>query len=59
MGDTEAWAPRIDQGLPTLYEHAINGYQGSTGLMPPKGGAMSLSDDEIKAAVDHMAQFYN
>lgn len=59
LGDTEAWAPRIDQGLPTLYEHAINGYQGSTGMMPPKGGAMSLSDDEIKAAVDHMAQFYN
>ena len=23
VGDTEAWAPRIDQGLPTLYEHAI------------------------------------
>ena len=59
MGDTEAWAPRIDQGLPTLYEHAINGYQGNTGMMPPKGGAMSLSDDEIKAAVDYMAQLYN
>ncbi|MCZ6559526.1 MAG: cytochrome c5 family protein [Gammaproteobacteria bacterium] len=59
VGDTEAWAPRIDQGLPTLYEHAINGYQGNTGMMPPKGGAMSLSDDEIKAAVDYMAQLYN
>ncbi len=58
VGDTEAWAPRIDQGLPTLYEHAIDGYQGSTGMMPPKGGAMSLSDDEIKAAVDYMARMY-
>jgi cytochrome c5 len=59
VGDQEAWAPRIDQGLPTLYEHAINGYQGSTGMMPPKGGAMSLSDDDIKTAVDYMAQLYN
>ncbi|MCZ6716785.1 MAG: cytochrome c5 family protein [Gammaproteobacteria bacterium] len=58
VGDTEAWAPRIDQGLPTLYEHAIDGYQGNTGMMPPKGGAMSLSDDEIKAAVDYMARMY-
>ena len=58
LGDTEAWAPRIDQGLPTLYEHAIDGYQGNTGMMPPKGGAMSLSDDEIKAAVDYMARMY-
>ena len=58
VGDTEAWAPRIDQGLPTLYEHAIKGYQGNTGMMPPKGGAMSLSDDEIKAAVDYMARMY-
>ncbi len=55
VGDAEAWAPRIDQGLPTLYDHAINGYMGNTGMMPPKGGAMSLSDDEIKAAVDYMA----
>ena len=55
VGDAEAWAPRIEQGLPTMYNHAINGYQGKTGMMPPKGGAMNLSDDEIKAAVDYMA----
>lgn len=59
VGDPEAWAPRIDQGLPTLYDHAINGYQGDLGMMPPKGGAMSLSDDEVKAAVDYMARMYH
>lgn len=58
VGDPEAWAPRIDQGLPTLYDHAINGYQGDSGMMPPKGGAMSLSDDDVKAAVDYMARMY-
>lgn len=59
VGDPEAWAPRIDQGLPTLYDHAINGYQGDSGMMPPKGGAMSLSDDDVKAAVDYMARMYH
>lgn len=59
VGDPEAWAPRIKQGLPTLYDHAINGYQGDSGMMPPKGGAMNLSDDDVKAAVDFMARMYH
>jgi cytochrome c5 len=59
VGDQNAWAPRIDQGLDTLYEHAIKGYQGNTGMMPPKGGALSLGDDEVKAAVDYMARLYH
>jgi cytochrome c5 len=52
-GDKAAWAPRIKQGSATLYEHAIKGFQGKAGLMPPKGGS-SASDDEVKAAVDYM-----
>ena len=55
LGDAAAWAPRIEQGNDTLYEHAINGYTGSTGLpMPAKGGNPDLSDDDVKAAVDYM-----
>jgi len=54
FGDKSAWAPRIKQGKETLYTHAINGYQGKAGMMPPKGGS-SASDAEIKAAVDYMA----
>ncbi|MDB5823788.1 MAG: cytochrome c5 family protein [Herminiimonas sp.] len=54
FGDKAAWAPRIQQGKPTLYEHAIKGYQGKAGMMPPKGGS-AASDDEVKAAVDYMA----
>ena len=54
LGDKTAWAPRIAQGPATLYDHAIKGFQGKAGVMPPKGGAMSLSDAEVRAAVDMM-----
>ncbi len=56
MGDKAAWAARIGQDKETLYGHAINGFQGETGVMPPKGGFMNLSDDEIKTAVDYMIE---
>ncbi|MDB4826350.1 c-type cytochrome [Gammaproteobacteria bacterium] len=53
-GDIGAWANRIAQGSETLYTHAIGGFQGNAGVMPAKGGNAGLSDDEVKAAVDHM-----
>ena len=53
FGDKTAWADRLKQGQPTLYEHAIKGYQGKAGMMPAKGGS-AASDDEVKAAVDYM-----
>ncbi|NHZ90181.1 c-type cytochrome [Massilia sp. CCM 8733] len=53
VGDKAAWTARIAQGAPVLYEHAIKGYTGKAGMMPPKGGS-SASDDEVKAAVDFM-----
>lgn len=54
FGDKAAWADRLKQGQPTLYEHAIKGYQGKTGGMMPAKGGSSASDDEVKAAVDYM-----
>ena len=54
FGDKAAWAPRIAQGADTLHTHAIKGYQGKAGMMPPKGGNMSAKDEDIKAAVDYM-----
>ena len=55
LGDAAAWAPRIEQGNDILYERAINGYTGSAGMpMPAKGGNPSLSDDDVKAAVDYI-----
>jgi len=53
-GDKAAWAPRIAQGNETLYTHALKGFQGKKGVMPAKGGNMSLADADVKAAVDHM-----
>ena len=51
VGKKEDWAPRIKQGKDTLHKHAIEGFN----AMPAKGGNGSLSDDEVKAAVDYMA----
>jgi cytochrome c5 len=50
FGDVVAWAPRIAQGAEILYTHSINGFKG----MPAKGLCGDCSDDEIKAAVDHI-----
>ncbi len=54
MGDSEAWLARISQGIDTLVEHAIQGFQGGVGFMPAKGGNPSLSDEEVAAAVQYM-----
>ncbi len=37
-----------------LHDHAIKGYQGKGGVMPPKGDNTALPDDDVKAAVDYM-----
>jgi len=54
LGDAGAWEARIAQGADVLSDHAINGYTGSAGYMPPKGGRMDLSDEEIIEAVTYM-----
>lgn len=55
VGKVEDWTDRITQGSALLYERAINGYVGASGMaMPAKGGNATLSDDQIKAAVDYM-----
>ena len=56
FGDHAAWAARIAQGKPTLYEHAIKGYHGQAGVMPAKGGRADLSDQLIESGVDYMVQ---
>jgi len=55
-GDKAAWGPRIAKGKSVLYEHAIQGFTGSAGMMPAKGGRTDVSDDLVKQAVDHMVQ---
>lgn len=54
LADKAAWGPRITQGNEVLSKHAIEGFKGNAGYMPPKGGYMSLSDDEVSLAVLYM-----
>lgn len=54
VGDKADWAARGKQGVDTLVQHAIKGYKGSKGMMPPKGGNLKLSDGDVKAAVQYM-----
>ena len=50
LGDKAAWAPRIKQGMDTLVQSATKG----KGAMPPKGGNASLSDADLRAAIEYM-----
>lgn len=53
-GDKADWGPRIAQGNEVLYKHALEGFTGSKGQMPTKGGNPALAEADVKAAVDYM-----
>jgi cytochrome c5 len=53
-GDKTAWAPHIAKGLPTLYQHALHGFTGTTGTMPAKGGRTDVPDAMVEQAVNYM-----
>ena len=50
LGDKAAWAAHLMHGVDHLVESALKG----KGAMPPKGGNASLSDDDVRAAVEFM-----
>ena len=52
LGDKEAWAPRIAQGMDVLYTVSINGKPGTA--MVARGTCGDCTDDDLKAAVDYM-----
>jgi len=54
VGDAAQWTARIAQGMDVLVRHAIEGYQGSAGVMPAKGARLDLSDKEVADAVEYM-----
>lgn len=51
VGDVAAWSVRLEAGIDALYNSGLNG---KGAVMPPRGGNPSLSDTEVKAAVDYM-----
>lgn len=48
--NTASWTLRLQKGMPTLYLHAINGFN----QMPPKGSCVTCTNAEVKAAVDYI-----
>ena len=50
LGDKAAWAPRIAAGMDALMASTIDGKN----AMPPRAGDASLSDDELKAALEYL-----
>ena len=50
IGNSSQWTDRLSKGKDTLYANAINGI----GVMPAKGGLSSLTDEEVRAAVDYL-----
>ena len=51
LGDKAAWEPRLKLGTDAMVASVIKG----KGSMPPNGGSASLSEADIKAAVEYMA----
>ncbi|HIF18699.1 MAG TPA: c-type cytochrome [Cycloclasticus sp.] len=56
LDDKESWNKRLEQGVDTVVKHAIKGFMGESGMMPPKGGNLSLSDQQVKDAVQYMLE---
>jgi len=54
LGDQLQWKTRLAKGAKVLYANALNGVSSSIGVMPAKGGNPSLSETEVKAAVDYI-----
>ena len=52
LGDAADWAPRMLQGFDTVWQNAIKGI----GAMPAMGTCGDCSDDDIKAAIEHMIE---
>ena len=52
VGDKAAWVTVMEQGMDKVNHNAISGVGG----MPPKGGAMNLTDDQVKDIVKFMVE---
>ncbi|MGJ8679182.1 c-type cytochrome [Paraglaciecola sp.] len=52
LQDAGDWSPRLEKGFDQVWKNAINGVGG----MPPKGTCGDCSDDELKAAIEHMIE---
>lgn len=54
LGDAAAWQERRGKGIDAMLQLVIDGVQGYSGAMPPRGGNMNATDAELRAAVEFM-----
>jgi len=54
LGEMDAWKERLPKGIDAMVTLVIEGVQGYSGAMPPRGGNPKLSDDQIREAVQYM-----
>ena len=54
LGEMDAWKERLPKGIDAMVTLVIEGVQGYSGAMPPRGGNPQLSDDQIREAVQYM-----
>lgn len=50
-GDRRAWEERLEQGMPTLVRHVVEGFGG----MPPYGMCMECQREDFNALIQFMA----
>ena len=48
--DAEGWSARMSKGIDGLLATAISGLN----QMPARGGVPTITDDELRAAIEHM-----
>ena len=54
LGEVEAWKERLPKGIDAMVTIVIEGVQGYSGAMPPRGGNPGLSDEQIREAVQYI-----
>jgi len=52
LGDKNEWTRRLQKGLDQTTDNAVKGL----GAMPPKGGCMDCTREEIRSAIQYMAK---
>lgn len=52
LGDQEAWAARLDEGMEAVMINVINGLN----AMPPRGLCIDCSDENLRAIVAYMLE---
>lgn len=54
LAEASAWKSRLQKGIDAMVTIVVDGVQGYSGTMPPRGGNPDLSDEQIRMAVQYM-----